>query len=63
MAFWTYMLKCADGHFYVGHTDNLELRVASHQSGLIDGYTKNRRPIELVWNQEFTTREEALRDN
>lgn len=54
------MLKCADGHFYVGHTDDLESRVAAHQSGLIDGYTKNRRPVGLVWNQEFPTREEAL---
>lgn len=60
MAFWTYMLKCADGHFYVGHSDNLEARVAAHQSGLIGGYTRSRRPVELVWSQEFSTREEAI---
>lgn len=29
MAFWTYMLKCADGRFYVGHTDALEALIAS----------------------------------
>lgn len=54
------MLKCSDGHFYVGHTDNLESRIAGHQSGLIGGYTRSRRPVELVWHQEFATRDEAL---
>jgi predicted GIY-YIG superfamily endonuclease len=60
MAFWTYMLRCSDGRYYVGHTDNLELRIAQHQSGHLGGYTFNRRPIELVWNEYFQTRYEAL---
>jgi len=60
MAFWTYMLRCADGHYYVGHTDDLEARIAGHQSGLIGGYTQSRRPVELVWHQDFPTRAEAL---
>jgi predicted GIY-YIG superfamily endonuclease len=60
MSFWTYMLRCADDSFYVGHTDNLETRVGSHQSGLAGGYTKSRRPVELAWSQDFPTREEAL---
>lgn len=29
MAFWTCMLRCSDGSYYVGHTDNLEVRIAS----------------------------------
>ena len=60
MRFYTYMLKCADGRFYVGHTDNLEARIAGHQSGIVGGYTKSRRPVELVWYQEFATRYEAI---
>ncbi|MEX2647469.1 MAG: GIY-YIG nuclease family protein [Alphaproteobacteria bacterium] len=32
MSFWVYMLRCADGSFYVGHTDDLESRVARHQT-------------------------------
>ncbi|MEO9470399.1 GIY-YIG nuclease family protein [Parasphingorhabdus sp.] len=60
MAFWAYMLKCSDGHFYVGHTDNLEHRIAAHQSGLVAGYTQRRHPVELVWSETFPTREEAL---
>ena len=60
MSFYTYMLKCADGHYYVGHTDNLEARIAGHQSGIVGGYTKSRQPVELVWSQEFATRYKAL---
>jgi len=54
------MLRCADKSYYVGHTDELDLRVAQHQSGEIEGYTFKRRPVELVWTQEAATREEAL---
>jgi LAO/AO transport system kinase len=58
--FFVYMLRCADGSFYVGHTDELERRVAQHQAGEIEGYTRQRRPVEVVWAQETATREEAL---
>jgi len=60
MAFWTYMLKCADDSFYIGHTDHLEQRMAAHGTGALRCYTSNRRPVSLVWSQEFATREEAL---
>jgi len=60
MAFWVYMLRCSDGSYYTGHTDDLEKRVAEHQTGEISGYTSTRRPVELVFDQEFATREEAL---
>jgi putative endonuclease len=60
MAFYTYMLLCADGKYYVGHTDNLEIRIAQHHSGLFGGYTLRRRPVQLVWSDNFPTRYEAL---
>ena len=60
MSFYAYMLRCADGSYYVGHTDDLEARVGAHQSGLIPGYTQKRRPLQLVWSQDFHSREEAL---
>ncbi|APL94054.1 GIY-YIG nuclease family protein [Sphingobium indicum] len=60
MPFWTYLLHCADRSFYTGHTDNLETRIAQHETGAIPGHTQNRRPIKLVWSQEFGTRMEAL---
>ena len=60
MAFWTYLLRCNDGSFYTGHTDNLDARIAAHQCGAYEGYTKKRRPVTLVWAQDFPTRLEAL---
>jgi predicted GIY-YIG superfamily endonuclease len=60
MAFWVYILRCADGSYYTGHTDNLHHRVAQHQSGACGGYTSQRLPVELVFSQECATREEVL---
>ncbi len=54
------MLHCADRSFYVGHTDNLDVRMAQHQSGLIAGFTRDHLPVGLVWSQDFSTRVEAL---
>jgi predicted GIY-YIG superfamily endonuclease len=58
--FWVYIIRCADGNYYTGHTDNLEARIGLHQSGECDGYTSRRLPVQLAWSQECTTREEAL---
>jgi predicted GIY-YIG superfamily endonuclease len=60
MAFWVYILRCADGLYYTGHTDNLEQRVGQHRQGEIPGFTATRRPVRLVFSQDFGTREEAL---
>jgi putative endonuclease len=60
MSFWAYLLHCRGGAFYAGHSDNLEKRLTEHQAGTIRGYTADRRPVELVWSQDFSTRIEAL---
>ncbi len=57
--FFTYILRCSDRSYYVGHTDELERRLAEHETGATCGYTAARRPVQLVWFQEFLTREEA----
>ena len=59
MPYWTYLLHCADGTYYVGHTDDLEQRVGQHQTGALRGYTSGRLPVALVWSQEFGSRHEA----
>ena len=59
--FWTYILRCKDGSYYSGHTDALEYRIAQHQQGDISNcHTHARRPVEVVYVQEFGTREEAF---
>jgi predicted GIY-YIG superfamily endonuclease/proteasome lid subunit RPN8/RPN11 len=59
MSFWAYMLHCRGGTFYVGHTDDLERRMAQHVSGAFRGFTRDNLPVELVWSEYFGTREEA----
>ena len=60
MSFWVYILRCADRSYYTGHTDNLERRLAEHQSGEIEGYTSTRLPVQLTFSEQFPTRDEAL---
>jgi predicted GIY-YIG superfamily endonuclease len=59
--FWIYMLKCVDGSYYIGHSDNLSTRIAQHHAGTIPTcYTFSRRPVDVVYSREFPTREEAI---
>ena len=60
MDFWTYMLRCADGSYYVGHTDKGDERLSEHHLGIGCLYTRKRRPVVLVWSDRFAAREEAL---
>jgi predicted GIY-YIG superfamily endonuclease len=60
MSFWVYILRCADQSYYAGHTDDLELRLAKHQTGEYGGYTQTRLPVELLFREEFTSRSEAF---
>ena len=54
MGAWFYILRCADGSYYVGSTrTDLETRVAQHQAGLFGGYTSTRRPVALVYSEHF----------
>ncbi|HWK36650.1 GIY-YIG nuclease family protein [Sphingomonas sp.] len=59
MSFCAYMLHCRGGVFYVGHTENLDQRIAAHHAGE-SAYTRQYLPLELVWSQDFPNRLEAL---
>lgn len=61
VAFHTYILECADGSFYVGHTDDLDARLGQHQAGSLGGYTATRRPVVLRWSAQFPDRDDAFR--
>lgn len=60
MPFHVYILHCVDGSYYVGHTDNLERRLAMHAQGKLDGYTAARLPVELAWYEDAGSRENAI---
>ena len=58
---YTYTLKCKDDSLYTGWTNDLKKRITSHNAGKGAKYTKARRPVELVFYEEFQTREEAMK--
>ncbi len=58
--FFVYILRCSDGSYYTGHTDNLEKRVSEHKLGKCSGYTSQRLPVELIFSTTFHTRDEAF---
>ena len=55
MGVYVYMLRCADGSYYVGSAtgDDLSARVDQHNAGSRKGYTFSRRPVVLVWSEYF----------
>lgn len=59
--FYTYILECSDGTLYCGYTTNLEKRVAEHNKGKGAKYTKSRRPVKLVYFEEFPTKSLAMK--
>jgi putative endonuclease len=62
MGAFVYMLRCADGSFYIGSAtgDDLTKRVAEHQAGTYPGYTFTRRPVRLVWSEHFSRITDAI---
>ena len=58
---YTYLLECADQTLYCGWTNDLEKRVKAHNAGAGAKYTKARRPVVLVYYEEFETKEEAMK--
>jgi predicted GIY-YIG superfamily endonuclease len=61
MGAFVYIVRCSDGAYYVGSTrTTLDDRVAQHNAGSFDGYTARRRPVTLVFAQEFDRITDAI---
>ena len=61
MHIFVYMLRCSDGSYYVGSTRaSLEQRVSQHNTGHFGGYTAKRRPVTLVFQQDFQRITDAI---
>ena len=58
---YTYIVRCSDGTLYCGYSTNPEKRAEVHNSGKGAKYTRSRIPVELVYKEEFETKQEALR--
>lgn len=54
MGGWVYMVRCADGSYYVGSTSNdPDERVGEHNAGKHAGYTSTRLPVTLLFQEHF----------
>jgi len=51
--FNVYILECQDGTYYTGYTPDIEKRVQLHNIGKGAKYTRDRRPVKLVWKKEY----------
>ncbi|MBF4161374.1 GIY-YIG nuclease family protein [Nocardioides acrostichi] len=59
---WTYILRCADGSYYVGSSVDIERRLSEHALGEGAAYTRapGRRPVRLVWSAQFDRIDDAF---
>ncbi len=59
---FVYMLRCADGSYYVGSArgETLDKRLGEHQDGTYPGYTRERRPVTLVYAEMFERITDAI---
>ncbi|MEG1745885.1 MAG: GIY-YIG nuclease family protein [Raoultibacter sp.] len=61
MAYFVYLLRCSDKTLYTGITDDIEHRVAAHNSGKGAKYTRGRGPVVVVHIEEYPDRSCALK--
>ena len=52
---YVYILACADGSYYTGFTTDIERRLKAHNSAHGAAYTRSRRPVRLIYCEEFPT--------
>ena len=62
MIYWVYLLRNSAGRFYVGQTENLDERLASHnrKDKLAGKFTRKNGPWSLVWSEAHVTRAAAM---
>jgi len=59
--FYVYIVRCADGSLYVGHTEALEERVMRHNEGRGATWTAARLPVMLVYSEACAGKQQAVR--
>lgn len=61
MKFWGYLLRCSNGSYYVGHTDDGARRLEEHNSGKGAEHTRKYRPVRLLYTEPFDSESDAMR--
>ena len=60
MVWYTYILQCENGSYYVGHTSDLEARLALHNEGKGSTHTAKYRPVHLVYSEPHMDQTSAM---
>ena len=61
--YFLYILRCRDGTLYTGITTDLTRRIEEHNSSQLGSkYTRGRRPVKLVYSQEFVDRGDSSKE-
>ncbi len=59
--FFVYIVRCKNGTYYTGYTNDLEKRIKEHNSGRGAKYLRRKVPVELVYAREYENYTEVLR--
>lgn len=59
--YYTYIVKCSDGTYYTGYTNDLRRRIRSHNEKKGAKYTRSRTPVTLVYAEENDTKSLAMK--
>lgn len=59
--YYVYILKCKNGTYYAGYTRDIKKRIKLHNAGKGARYTRDRRPVELVWCKEYKYFKQAVK--
>jgi len=58
---FVYILRCNDGSYYVGKTNDIRVRLDEHQAGVAANFTAGRRPVEMVYAEDHPTVKQAAK--
>jgi len=61
MPWFVYILECAGGHYYVGHTEDLRVRLAAHLAGAGAEFTRRYPPRRIARSEQFSDEASAVR--
>lgn len=59
---FVYMLLTTRNTIYCGYTNDVEKRFEQHKNGKGAKYTKANKPVKILWQKEFPTKTEALKE-
>ena len=59
--YYVYFARCSDDTLYTGYTNDLKKREEQHNEGKGARYTRGRRPVEIIYYEEFASKSEAMK--